>query len=84
MDWMNSKKEKFMVAGLDTFCVILENGADDFYILVPKLMTTLYSMCTNEKVGNRIPLLERILLFSDALDSGEHPGENPHVPVLVL
>jgi hypothetical protein len=50
MDWMNSKKEKFMVAGLDTFCVILENGADDFYVLIPKLMGSLYSMFTNEKV----------------------------------
>ena len=50
MDWMNSKKEKFMVAGLDTFCVMLENGADDFYILIPKLMSTLYSLFTNEKV----------------------------------
>ena len=51
MDWMNSKKEKFMVAGLDTFCVILENGSDDFHILIPNLMGALYNMFTRDNVS---------------------------------
>lgn len=59
MDWMNSKKEKFMIAGLDTFCVVLENGSDDFHLLIPKLMGVLYSMFTNENVSFGSKMVDR-------------------------
>jgi hypothetical protein len=48
--WMNSKNEVFMVAGLDSFCVIFEQCDEDIHILVPNLMKALYDMFTKPDV----------------------------------
>ena len=50
ISWMNSKKEHFMVAGLDSFCVIFEKSDDRVHLLVPKMMKALYEMFTREDV----------------------------------
>lgn len=48
--WMNSNKEHFIQAGLDSFCVIFEKSDDRIHLLVPKMMKVLYQMFTREDV----------------------------------